>query len=81
MEGRAGVLNRLRRVLDPADHDLAGRLSDFNLTADLTVTVIAVVLPRATEPGCHRPKLCREAGVAVVPQGGMSGIAAGAVPV
>jgi len=42
---------------------------------------LCVVLPETTEQVAAIVKLCGEAGVAVVPQGGNSGLVAGAVPV
>lgn len=40
----------------------------------------AVVLPRSTEEVAAVLKLCHAAGQSVVPQGGMTGLAGGAVP-
>ncbi len=41
---------------------------------------LAVVLPRSTEEVSRVLKICHAAGQAVVPQGGMTGLAGGAVP-
>ena len=44
------------------------------------VQPLALVRPRRTEEVATAVKLCRQAGVAVVPQGGMTGLCGGATP-
>jgi FAD/FMN-containing dehydrogenase len=81
----AGVLETLRKalgadvVLGPAD--AAGRRSDFSIVGDPETPVLAVVLPRTTKDVATAVRLCFEAGVAITPQGGLSGISGGGVPV
>jgi FAD/FMN-containing dehydrogenase len=84
----AAVLQSLRDALgddvalDPAGLDLARHLKDFGATDDQAgAAVRAVVLARSTEQVAAAVRLCAAAGVAIVPQGGMSGLAGGGVPV
>ena len=86
MTAGAGIFESLRQalgagvVLDPATNDLSGRRRDFGVTGDPAVPVLALVLPRSTDQVSTAMTLCRQAGVAIVPQGGMSGAAGGAIP-
>ena len=81
----AGILESLRQalgddvVLDPATNDITARRRDLSFEG--TAPVLAVVLPRDTDQVSKAMRLCHEAGVAVTPQGGLSGLAGGAVPV
>ena len=49
-------------------------------TAPAAVVPLAVVLPRSTEEVATALRICNEAGIAVVPQGGMTGLVGGAMP-
>lgn len=49
-------------------------------TRAYSATPIAVVLPRSTSEVSSIMKLCHEAGQTVVPQGGLTGLAGGAIP-
>ena len=56
----------------------AGHLTDW--TRARPATPLAVVLPRSTEQVAAVLKICHAAGQSVVPQGGMTGLAGGAIP-
>src|SRR5580692_116104 len=56
----------------------AGHLTDW--TRARPATPLAVVLPRSTEEVAAVLKICHAAGQSVVPQGGMTGLAGGAIP-
>ncbi len=71
---------RLRDVVGPAGlvDDPAGFLADWR--GAYSGSAAAVVRPGSTEEVAAVVALCREAGVAVVPQGGNTGLCGGAVP-
>jgi FAD/FMN-containing dehydrogenase len=77
------LLGRLRHVVGPSGvvsepAEMAGYLTDWrNAYAG---TAVAVVRPGCTEEVAAVIGLCHEAGVAVVPQGGNTGLCGGAVP-
>ena len=68
--GSSGVIS------DP--DEMAGYLTDWRNA--YTGTAAAVVRPGSTEEVAAVVKLCHQAGVAVVPQGGNTGLCGGAVP-
>jgi len=77
------VLARLREALGPAGvltepGDLASYVEDW--TGTHRGSAAAVVRPASTDEVAAVIRLCREAGVAIVPQGGNTGLAGGAVP-
>ncbi|MET0764849.1 MAG: FAD-binding oxidoreductase [Blastococcus sp.] len=77
------LTERLRDVVGPAglvsDPDqLSGYLSDWRNA--YSGTAAAVVRPGSTQEVAAVVALCREAGVALVPQGGNTGLCGGAVP-
>ncbi|SCF38992.1 FAD/FMN-containing dehydrogenase [Micromonospora purpureochromogenes] len=79
----ADLIDRLRHVVGPSavisdPDEMAGYLTDWrNAYAG---TAAAVVRPGDTEEVAAVVALCAEAGVAVVPQGGNTGLCGGAVP-
>ncbi|SCF03502.1 FAD binding domain-containing protein [Micromonospora coriariae] len=79
----ADLIGRLRHVVGPSGvisdpDDMAGYLTDCrNAYAG---TAAAVVRPGNAEEVAAVVTVCREAGVAVVPQGGNTGLCGGAVP-
>jgi FAD/FMN-containing dehydrogenase len=88
MGAGAGILERLRETLgsdvaiDPSTLDLTRHLKDYGTTDDQPdACILAVVLARTTDQVSAALKLCSEASVAVVPQGGMSGLAGGGAPI
>jgi FAD/FMN-containing dehydrogenase len=77
------LLQRLAQVLAPADlltaeADLEPHLVDWRRR--LRGEALAVVLPRNTGQVAEVVRLCADAGVAVVPQGGNTGLCGGATP-
>jgi FAD/FMN-containing dehydrogenase len=69
------------RVIPPETPGLADRRTDYAMTGPESGRIVAVVLPGTTEQVSGVLRLCNEAGVAIVPQGGRTGLAGGAVPV
>ena len=63
-------------LTDPAD--VATYTTDW--TGTVTGTAVAVLRPLSTQQVAACVRLCAEAGVAIVPQGGNTGLAGGAVP-
>jgi FAD/FMN-containing dehydrogenase len=76
----ADLAARLRELVGPAGvvDDPAGFLTDWR--GAYSGTAAAVVRPGSTEEVAAVVALCRELGVAVVPQGGNTGLCGGAVP-
>jgi FAD/FMN-containing dehydrogenase len=77
------LLGRLRDVVGPAGlvDDPAGRSGyETDWRHAYSGTAAAVVRPCSTAEVAAVVALCREAGVAVVPQGGNTGLCGGAVP-
>jgi len=69
------------RVIPPETPGLSDRRTDYAMTGPESGHILAVVLPGTTEQVSGVLRLCNQAGVAVVPQGGRTGLAGGAVPV
>ncbi|MFE9689213.1 FAD-binding oxidoreductase [Micromonospora sp. NPDC005806] len=79
----ADLMGRLRQVVGPAGviddpGEMAGYASDWRNA--YSGTPAAVVRPGGTEEVAAVVALCAEAGVAMVPQGGNTGLCGGAVP-
>ena len=77
------LVDRLRDVVGPAGlvtdpAGMAGHLTDWR--SAYSGSAAAVVRPGSTEEVAAVVGLCRAAGVAVVPQGGNTGLCGGAVP-
>jgi FAD/FMN-containing dehydrogenase len=69
-------------VVQPIDATLRDRLThDYCVHGNKDVGIHALVLPRTTEHVSKTLKYCNDHGIAVVPQGGMTGLAGGSVPV
>ncbi len=81
-----GALAGLTRLLPPGvvtapDASNTARHSrDFLITKDDAVEIIALTYPRNTEQVSEILRFCNEHRIAVVPQGGMTGMAGGGVP-
>jgi FAD/FMN-containing dehydrogenase len=80
----AGLLHALRQRLGvdqvlTSDHDLAPYVNDWR--GRFHGAALAVLRPAATDEVVQAMRLCGQAGVAVVPQGGNTGMCGGAVPV
>jgi FAD/FMN-containing dehydrogenase len=77
------LLARLREALGPAGvltepDDLASYVEDW--TGTYRGSAAAVLRPASTDAVAAAVRLCHEAGVALVPQGGNTGLAGGSVP-
>jgi FAD/FMN-containing dehydrogenase len=68
-------------ALAPTDTLLDKHTRDFCVTGSRDVGVQAFVFPRSTEQVSKVLRYCNERGIAVQPQGGLTGLAGGAVPV
>jgi len=67
-------------VATPAQADLSRHLRDYANQAPVGLQLLAAVYASSTDDVSRTLALCNDAGVAVVPQGGMTGLVAGAVP-
>jgi FAD/FMN-containing dehydrogenase len=79
----ADLIGRLKDVVGPSGvvtepAEMAGYLTDWRNA--YTGTAAAVVRPASTDEVAGVMRLCHRAGVAVVPQGGNTGMCGGAVP-
>lgn len=68
-------------VLAPGETLLEKHTRDFCVTGKPDAGVMALVFPRTTEQVSQTLAYCNERGIAVQPQGGLTGLAGGAVPV
>jgi len=64
----------------PGEFDPAPRLRDFTTEAPAGAEILALARPRTTEEVSQVLRFCHAHDVKVVPQGGMTGLAAGALP-
>lgn len=70
---------RLESDIVTADADIVARYStDWH--GDVTSSALAVLRPRATEEVAQAVRACAELGIGIVPQGGRTGLALGAIP-
>ncbi len=76
LDALAALLGPAGLLTDPAD--VASYTTDW--TGSVVGEAAAVLRPASTEQVAACVRLCRETGVAIVPQGGNTGLAAGAVP-
>jgi FAD/FMN-containing dehydrogenase len=56
-------------------------INDYCVQGDPDVELLALVYPRTTEQVSKALRWCNDRGIAVQPQGGMTGLAGGAVPI
>jgi FAD/FMN-containing dehydrogenase len=80
------TLAQLLQVLGPEvisapDPDADRYRRDFSVTAPAGVRILALARPRNSAEVAAVLRFCNERGVAVVPQGGMTGLVGGAVPI
>lgn len=69
-------------IVQAPDATNVGRhLRDFVVSAPAGVEIIALTYPRSTEQVSQILRYCNENNIPVVPQGGMTGLAGGGVPV
>ncbi len=81
------ILNELAQrvgsdiVAEPDAQSLARHTRDYGVQGDPNVGILALAYPRNTQQVAAILKFCNERRIAVQPQGGMTGLAGGAVPV
>jgi FAD/FMN-containing dehydrogenase len=67
-------------VLVPTPDDLVRHTQGYGVEADPAARIIALALPRTAAQAGAILKYCNDRGIAVQPQGGLTGLAGGAVP-
>jgi len=67
-------------ILDPAAQNLERHSHDFGVPANPNARILALAYPRDTQQVSAILKYCNERRIAVQPQGGMTGLAGGGVP-
>lgn len=68
-------------IQTPGEADFARHLRDFTNEAPQGLQLLGIAYPHTTEQVAHILRACHAANVPVTPQGGLTGIAGGAVPV
>jgi FAD/FMN-containing dehydrogenase len=68
-------------VLAPDSTLIARHTKDFSMTAPESAEIVALTFPHSTEEVSRILRFCHENDLAVVPQGGLTGLNGGAVPV
>jgi FAD/FMN-containing dehydrogenase len=68
-------------VVAPDAHNIVRHTSDFGVHGDPAVGILALTYPRDTQQISAILRYCNQRHVAVQPQGGMTGLSGGAVPV
>jgi FAD/FMN-containing dehydrogenase len=68
-------------VAAPDAQNVARHTRDFGMEGDPQVGILALTYPRSTEQVAAILRYCNERRIAVQPQGGMTGLAGGGVPV
>jgi FAD/FMN-containing dehydrogenase len=77
LAGRVGVDN----VVAPDAQNVVRHTRDFGVEGDPAVDILALTYPRSTEQVAAIVRYCNEHRVPVQPQGGMTGLAGGGVPI
>jgi FAD/FMN-containing dehydrogenase len=67
-------------VVAPTAANLVRHLRDYNVEANPAVGILALTFPRNTEQVSKILRYCNERGLGVQPQGGMTGLSGGGVP-
>ena len=67
-------------VVAPDAQNIARHISDYAVQGDAGVGILALTYPRSTDQVAGILRYCNEHRIAVQPQGGMTGLAGGAVP-
>jgi FAD/FMN-containing dehydrogenase len=67
-------------VVAPDAQNVARHSHDFGVPANPSARILALAYPRSTQQVAAILKFCNERRIAVQPQGGMTGLAGGAVP-
>jgi FAD/FMN-containing dehydrogenase len=68
-------------VVEPDAHNVVRHAQDFGVPANSKAEILALTYPRSTQQVASILKFCNERRIAVQPQGGMTGMAGGGVPV
>jgi FAD/FMN-containing dehydrogenase len=68
-------------VLEPDAHNVVRHTRDFGVQGNPAVGILALAYPRSTQQISAILKFCNERRIPVQPQGGMTGLAGGGVPV
>src|ERR1700685_2024210 len=68
-------------VVAPDAQNIARHISDYGVQGDAGVGILALTYPRSTDQVAGILRYCNEHQIALQPQGGMTGLAGGAVPV
>lgn len=67
-------------VVQPDAQNIARHLHDYGVPANPAANILALTYPRSTQQVSSILKFCNERRIAVQPQGGMTGLAGGGVP-
>jgi FAD/FMN-containing dehydrogenase len=68
-------------IVAPDAQNLVRHTRDYGVQGDPNPGILALAYPRSTQQVAQILKFCNERNIAVQPQGGMTGLAGGAVPV
>jgi FAD/FMN-containing dehydrogenase len=68
-------------VTEPDAQNVVRHTHDYGVRGDPATGILALAFPRNTQQIATILKFCNERGIAVQPQGGMTGLAGGAVPI
>jgi FAD/FMN-containing dehydrogenase len=68
-------------VVAPDPQNVVRHTSDYCVQGDPAVGILALTYPRSTQQVCAILRYCNQRRIAVQPQGGMTGLSGGAVPV
>jgi FAD/FMN-containing dehydrogenase len=68
-------------VKAPEAGDLARHLKDFNVSAPPGLDIVGLAYPRTTEDVSAILRICHAASIIVTPQGGLTGMVGGGVPI
>ncbi len=68
-------------IVAPDSQNVARHLRDYGVAGDPNVKLLALAFPRNTQQVSQILRYCNEQRIAVQPQGGMTGLSGGAVPV
>ena len=68
-------------IVEPDSQNVVRHTRDYGVQGDPNVGILALAYPRNTRQVAQILKFCNERGIPVQPQGGMTGLAGGAVPV
>jgi FAD/FMN-containing dehydrogenase len=87
MNASATIIDNLSRLVDidivvaPTAENLVRHTRDYNVEGNPAVGILALTFPRKTEQVSKILRYCNEHRIGVQPQGGMTGLSGGGVPV